>query len=153
PVVRTAGGIARLPGSACRKSEPAAPGGQAPCSRGFRELGARVLNKSRRSPILPRFDNSTGRHTADSGGETQKRPADAGPLAAKGITGFALSGCVPRLRQCAADALAGLDHPVSLGFRGGVLTVVAVADALQELGELHRLRVGESDFDLDGLHV
>ena len=41
----------------------------------------------------------------------------------------------------------------ALGLRGGVRSVVVVADALEELGKFPRLSVGESGFDLDGLHL
>src|SRR5579872_918176 len=69
------------------------------------------------------------------------------------IFGSPLSGRIAGPRQRRADPLAGFDHPVGFRLRGGVCAVVAVADALQELGKFPRLSVGESDLDLDGLHL
>ena len=56
------------------------------------------------------------------------------------------------LRECASDALAGIDHVVHLLVAGGGVAVIAEADPL-ELGKFPRLLVGESDCDLDGFHL
>src|SRR3569832_741976 len=55
--------------------------------------------------------------------------------------------------QCLADALAGTDHLVRLLVAGGVVTVITEAGALEELGKLPRLLVGEYNLDLDLFHT
>jgi len=64
-----------------------------------------------------------------------------------------LSGRVAGVRKGGTDSLTGLDHPVGFGLTGSVCAIVAEADALQELGKLPSLRIGERRFDRDDLHA
>src|SRR5882724_6212394 len=56
------------------------------------------------------------------------------------------------LCECLADEFAGLDHAIRLGLAGGMCTVVAEVDALEELGKFPSLDIGQNNFDLYGFH-
>src|SRR5882724_7233341 len=56
------------------------------------------------------------------------------------------------LCECLADEFAGLDHAIRLGLAGGMCTVVAEVDALEEQGKFPSLDIGQNNFDLYGFH-
>ena len=79
-------------------------------------------------------------------GNAAQRPVRAAGLVA------GLSRRVALFSQRAADVLAGISHVIRLGITRGAASVVAEADALEELRVFPRFGLGQRDCDLDGVH-
>jgi hypothetical protein len=79
------------------------------------------------------------------------RIKEAGGSAPPGFFARSARG-ITLLSKRAPDPLARIDHVVCLLIAGGMVAVIAEADALEELGKFPRLLVGQYNLDLDLFH-
>jgi hypothetical protein len=74
---------------------------------------------------------------------------------AAGVAGLVVEGLSRGVAldcQGAPDQLAGIPHVIRLGIARGAASVIAEADALEELSKFPRFGLGQRDCDLDGVH-